>query len=70
MAPIMITRIYINARKLLVDSFNVEYLLNGYRRLFQTSIVYTREQTYVQTSLDTTNEIIGRKNQPSTSDRK
>lgn len=45
MAPIMITRIYINARKLLVDSFNVEYLLNGYLRLFQTPIVYTREQT-------------------------
>lgn len=43
MAPIMFTRIYLNIRKLLVDSCNVEYhLVNGYRRLFQTSIVHTR----------------------------
>lgn len=29
MAPIMFTRIYLNIRKLLVDSCNVEYLVNG-----------------------------------------
>lgn len=62
MAPIMFTRIYLNIRKLLVDSCNVEYLVNGYRRLFQTSIVHTREQTEVHASSDATNEIIGRKN--------